>query len=244
MEDKFVSPDSLVTPVLFLIFNRPDTTQQVFNSIKKAKPKQLFVAADGPREKKEGEKEKCEQARKVIEQVNWDCEVKTLFRDRNLGCKIGVSSAINWFFENVEEGIILEDDCLPSQSFFWFCQELLEHYRNDTRVMHISGNNFQFGRKIGNASYYFSIFGLIWGWATWKRAWRYYDVKMKTYSQFKDEGQIKNIFYNKKMQHYYKKIFDKVYKEKIDTWDYQWLYSRLLNQGISIHPNVNLVQNI
>lgn len=236
--------NQLHTPILFLLFNRPDTTQKVFNTIKKAKPRQFFVAADGPRPDKEGEIEKCEQVRKIIEQVDWDCEVKTLFRDKNLGCKIAVSSAIDWFFENVEEGIILEDDCLPSQSFFWFCQELLEYYRKNTRIMHISGDNFQFGHKRGEGSYYFSNFGLIWGWATWKRAWRYYDVEMKTFHQFKDKGQIRNIFYDKKMQNYYMKIFDKVYKGEIDTWDYQWLYSRLIAGGISIHPNVNLVQNI
>lgn len=244
MEDKFVPPGPLTTPVLFMIFNRPDTTQKVFYAIRQAKPRQLFVAADGPRPDKKGEMEKCQKARQIATSVDWDCKVKTLFRDKNLGCKIAVSSAIDWFFENVEEGIILEDDCLPSQSFFWFCQELLEYYRDDTRIMHISGNNFQFGRKIGNASYYFSKFGLIWGWATWKRAWRYYDVKMKTFSQFKDEDQIRNIFYDKKMQNYYMKIFDKAYKGEIDTWDYQWLYSRLINRGISIHPNINLVQNI
>ena len=118
MKNNFVPHSPFTTPVLFLIFNRPDTTQKVFDAIKKAKPKQIFVAADGPREDKEGEKEKCEQARKVIEKIDWDCKVKTLFRDKNLGCKVAVSSAIDWFFENVEEGIILEDDCLPSQSFF------------------------------------------------------------------------------------------------------------------------------
>ena len=118
MKDKFIPHDSLTTPVLFMIFSRPDTTQKVFNAIRQAKPKQLFVAADGPREGTEGEKEKCKQARKVIEQVDWNCEVKTLFRDKNLGCKIADTSAIDWFFENVDEGIILEDDCLPSQSFF------------------------------------------------------------------------------------------------------------------------------
>ena len=120
MKDNFVPPGPLITPILFMIFNRLDTTQKVFNAIRQAKPKQLFVAADGPREDKEGEKGKCEQARKIIEQVDWDCEVKTLFRDKNLGCKVAVSSAIDWFFENVEEGIILEDDCLPSTSFLWF----------------------------------------------------------------------------------------------------------------------------
>ena len=244
MKNNFVPHSPFTAPVLFLIFNRPDTTQKVFDVIKKAKPKQLFVAADGPRENKEGEKEKCEQARKIIEQVDWDCEVKTLFRDKNLGCKIAVSSAIDWFFENVEEGIILEDDCLPSQSFFWFCQELLEYYRNDTRVMHISGDNFQFGRKRGEGSYYFSKYAHVWGWATWRRAWKQYDVHMKNFEKFKKDNKIINIFKTKQQQKYWMRIFKLVYDSKIDTWDYQWAYVCLANIGLCVMPNVNLVSNI
>jgi len=244
MKDKFVPPGPLTTPVLFLIFNRPDTTQKVFDAIKKAKTKQLFVAADGPRENKEGEKEKCEQARKIIEQVDWDCKVKTLFRDKNLGCKVAVSSAIDWFFKNVKEGIILEDDCLPSQSFFWFCRELLEHYRDDTRIMIISGDNFQFDRKGGEDSYYFSKYPHIWGWATWRRAWKHYDVNMKNFEEFKKEAQINNVFNIKQQQKYWTKIFQIVYEGKIDTWDYQWAYSCFINNGLCIMPNVNLVSNI
>ncbi|HBY56714.1 MAG TPA: hypothetical protein DEG96_02450 [Candidatus Atribacteria bacterium] len=244
MKDKFVPPGPLITPVLFLIFNRPDTTQKVFDAIKQAKPKQLFVAADGPREDKEGEKEKCKQTRKIIEQVDWDCEVKTLFRDKNLGCKIAVSSAIDWFFENVEEGIILEDDCLPSQSFFWFCQELLEYYRKDTRIMMISGNNFQFGKIRGEGTYYFSKYAHIWGWATWRRTWKCYDVDIKSFDEFKRENQIKNIFRIKQQQKYWMNVFQKVYNNKINTWDYQWAYTCFINNGLCIMPNVNLVSNI
>lgn len=234
----------ITTPVLFLIFNRPDTTQQVFNEIRKARPAKLFVAADGPRENREGEAEKCEAARDIIKQVDWDCELKKLFRDKNLGCKVAVSSAIDWLFENVEEGIILEDDCLPSQSFFRFCQELLEYYRNDTRMMHVSGDNFQFGIQRGNASYYFSKYNLIWGWATWKRAWEYFDVEMKTFDQFRIDNQIRNIFRTRKGQKYWMNIYQAVYDGKIDSWGYPWLYSRIIAGGISIHPNVNLIQNI
>ena len=138
----FTPPHPLKTAVLFLVFNRPDTTKQVFEAICKAKPPMLYVAADGPMAEKAGEREKCERVRRIATQVDWDCEVKTLFRKKNLGCRVGVSSAIDWFFENEKEGIILEDDCLPSQSFFWFCEELLERYRNDTRVMVISGITF------------------------------------------------------------------------------------------------------
>jgi hypothetical protein len=244
MKNNFVPRSPLNTPVLFLIFNRPDITQKVFNAIKKAKPKQLFMAADGPREGKEGEKEKCEQARKVIEQIDWDCEVKTLFRDKNLGCKVAESSAFDWFFENVKEGIMLEDDCLPDQSFFWFCQELLEYYRNDTRIMHISGNNFQFGRVRGEGSYYFSKYPHIWGWATWRRAWKHYDVNMKNLEEFEKEAQINNVFNIKQQQKYWRKIFQSVYDGKIDTWDYQWAYTCFINNGLCVTPNINLVSNI
>lgn len=244
MKDKFISPCPFITPILFMIFNRPDTTQKVFNAIRQAKPKQLFVAADGPREGKEGEKEKCQKARKIIEQVDWDCEVKTLFRDKNLGCKIAVSSAINWFFENVEEGIILEDDCLPSQSFFWFCQELLKKYRNDTRIMIISGNNFQFGRIRGEGSYYFSKYFHCWGWATWRRTWKCFDVNMSDFEKFKTENQINNIFQTKQQKKYWMKIFQIVYERKIDSWAYPWAYSCFINNGLCIIPSVNLVSNI
>ena len=244
MKDNFIPPGPLITPVLFMIFNRPDTTQKVFNAIRKVKPKQFFVAADGPREDKEGEKEKCEQARKITEQIDWDCEIKTLFREKNLGCKIAVSSAIDWFFENVEEGIILEDDCLPSQSFFWFCQELLEYYREDTRVMMISGDNFQFGKKRGEGSYYFSKYFHIWGWATWRRAWRHFDISMKSFKKFKIENQINNIFKINQQKKYWMKIFQITYNNKINTWDYQWVYTCFINNGLCIMPNVNLVSNI
>lgn len=244
MKYNFVPPSTLTTPVLFLIFNRPDTTQKVFNAIRQAKPKQLFVAADGPREGKEVEKEKCKQVKRIVEQVDWDCEVETLFRDKNLGCKIAVSFAIDWFFKNVEEGIILEDDCLPSQSFFWFCQELLEYYQNDTRVMHISGDNFQFGRIRGEGSYYFSKYSHVWGWATWRRAWKHYDVNMKNFVKFKREGQINNIFNIEQQRSYWSKIFQLTYEGKIDSWGYIWTYTCFINNGLSVLPNVNLVSNI
>ena len=244
MKDNFVPPGPLITPVLFLIFNRPDTTQKVFNAIKQAKPKQLFVAADGPRSDKEGEAEKCQKARKIATSVDWGCEVKTLFRNKNLGCKIAVSSAIDWFFENVEEGIILEDDCLPSQSFFWFCQELLKYYRDDTRVMMISGDNFQFGNKRGEGTYYFSKYPHIWGWATWRRAWKHYDVNMKNFEDFLKSNQIINIFKIKQQQKCWTNIFQLVYDDKIDTWDYIWTYTCFINNGLCIMPNVNLVSNI
>lgn len=233
------------TPILFLIFNRLDTTAKVFAEIKKIKPKYLFIAADGPRENKKGEKEKCEEVRKIVlDNIDWDCEVKTLFREKNLGCKYAVSSAIDWFFKNEEQGIILEDDCLPDLSFFGFCEELLKKYKNNKKIMMISGNNFQFGIKRGDSDYYFSKYNHIWGWATWKRAWLKYDLKMLGYPNFKKDEKIKSIWNNKKIQNYWLYIFDEVYNNKINTWDYQWTYAIWNNNGLCILPNINLVSNI
>lgn len=232
------------TPVLFLIFNRPDTTQVVFDAIKKIKPKYLYVSADGSRDTKPNEKLQCEQTRDIIKQIDWDCNLKTLFREKNLGCKVAVSSAITWFFDNVEEGIIIEDDCLPNESFFYFCQTLLERYRYDNRVMQIGGVNFQDGIKRSDGSYFFCRKNHIWGWATWRRSWALYDVKMKNYPNFKANNQILNIFNNKKMAETLTANFDKVYENKIDTWDIQWEYTILSNNGIVILPQINLVSNI
>lgn len=232
------------TPILLVVFNRPDTTARVFEAIRKIKPAKLYIAADGPRLNKEGEAKLCEETRKITENIDWQCEVYRKYSDQNLGCKNGVSSAISWFFENVEEGIILEDDCLPDQSFFYFCQELLAKYRNTDKVKMISGNNFQFGKKYGDASYYFSNFPHIWGWATWRRAWREYDIEMKTYPDFKKNNRIAEIFKNKKIQKYWLNLFDKLYDNKIDTWDGQWVYSVYYKGGVVILPNVNLISNI
>jgi len=235
----------LTTPILFVIFNRPDTAQQVFDEIRKAKPTRLFVAADGPRKGVMGEVEKCQKARDIIKQIDWDCEVKALFRDKNLGCKIAVSSAINWFFENVSEGIILEDDCLPSQSFFWFCQELLEKYKNDTRIMHIAGATYaEKKNNINNYSYHFARVGGIWGWATWARAWELYEPEMESWPDAQKENILERLFAGEKQLYsLYKKWFEKAYRNT-STWDFQWTYSKLINSSINIMPQKNLVVNI
>jgi hypothetical protein len=244
MKNNFIPPVSLIMPVLFMIFNRPDTTQKVFNAIRQAKPKQLFVAADGPRLDEEEEIEKCQKAREIAISVDWDCEVKTLFRDKNLGCKIAVSSAIDWFFKNVKEGIILEDDCLPSQSFFWFCQELLEYYRNDTRIMMVSGMNYLFNKVTIKESYFFSKIYAVWGWGTWRRAWMNYDINMSNWPEFRNEEQLTWIFSDKEIIEYYTNMFQAVYSKRINTWDIQWVYSCIFNNGLSIVPGKNLISNI
>lgn len=233
----------LKTPVLFLIFNRPEETARVFKEIKKQRPKYLYVAADGPREHKAGEKELCEQTRAIIEQVDWDCEVKTLFREENLGCKQAVSQGITWFFDNVEEGIILEDDCLPSNSFFRFCEVNLEKYRHDTRIMHISGEN-PLDASFNSESYFFSKIPHIWGWASWRRAWSLYDAELQNFDYFIQNNLIQNVFEQKEAQLYWNKIFTRVKNGEINTWDYQWTYALFVNNGLSIVPNKNMVSNI
>lgn len=235
--------EQLNTPILFLIFNRFDLTQRVFNEIKKVKPKQLFVVADGARNEKENEL--IEKTRGILKQVDWDCEIKTNYSNKNLGCKVRVSSGIDWFFENVEQGIIIEDDCIPSQSFFYFCNELLEKYKYDERIMMISGDNFQFGKNKTPDDYYFSKkFFHIWGWATWRRAWEYYDVDMKKWPEIKSGGLLRKTFQNKNELDVQTGIFDKAFKQKIDTWDYQWSFTCMINNGLSVIPNKNLISNI
>jgi hypothetical protein len=232
------------TPILFIVFNRLDKAYIVFETIKKLRPRFLYIAADGPRPERSGEKKLCENIRKkLLNEIDWPCEVKTLFQESNLGCKLGVSKAITWFFENVEEGIILEDDCLPDESFFKFCSELLIKYRNNDEVAVISGNHFG-SETFGDASYYFKRIPHIWGWATWRRVWQKYDISMRSYPEFRKNKRIKEIWSSKKVQNYWLNIFDQVYKNKIDTWDYQLAFSIFFNNEICICPNYNLVSNI
>jgi len=239
-----ISENKLHTPVLFIIFNRPDFTQAVFNEIRKAQPTQLFIAIDGPRKDRPDDVEKCRKVLEITQQVDWDCKISTLIQDKNLGCKIGESTAMDWFFSHVEEGIILEDDTVPDQSFFMFCQELLEKYRDDQRVMMISADNFQFGRRRTEDSYYFSKYFFTWGWATWRRAWKCYDIKMKQWPVIRDGHFLMDILNDWFAVKYWSWILEETYNDKIDTWDYQWILSCWIHGGLSITPNTNLVSNI
>jgi len=231
-------------PVLLIIFNRPDLTQRVFERIRQAGPRQLFVAADGPRSGVPADEERCARARQIVEQVDWECEVHTLFRETNLGCKRAVSSAIDWFFENVEAGIILEDDCVSHPTFFPFCAELLERYHDDERIMAISGDNFQRGRQRTPYGYYFSRYNHCWGWATWTRAWQYYDRDMKLWPEIRDVGWLEDVLSGSLSVRYWARIFQSVYEGHIDTWAYQWTFACWVQSGLSILPNANLVSNI
>lgn len=233
----------IIPPILFLVFNRPKATKLVFAEIKKAKPDRLFIAADGPRKERIGEVDLCREVREIIDEIDWNCKVETLFRNENLGCGNAVKSAIEWFFSYVPEGIILEDDCLPDQTFFRFCGNMLEYYRHDENVMHVSGSNFQFGKSRGNSSYYFSKFIEIWGWATWRRAWQHYDFTLDTYD-LTARGKINSYFDNKNFFNYWSKKFEDIQLGRIDTWDFQWMYTVAKQNGLCINPNQNLIKNI
>ena len=234
----------LNTPVVFVIFNRPDTTSQVFECIRKARPSQLLIIADGPRADRPREDESCAATRKIVEQVDWPCEVMHEYSDINLGCRKRLASGLNWVFSMVEDAIVLEDDCLPHPTFFRFCEEMLERYRHDERIAHISGVNFQFGQRRTAQSYYFSRYTHIWGWASWRRAWQHYDPDMNTWPSVRDGKWLRDMLGDQRLVDYWSKIFERVYDGDIDTWDYQWLLACWLQNGLSIIPAENLVTNI
>jgi hypothetical protein len=231
------------SPVLFIVFNRPDTTQKVFEEIAKAKPGKLYVAADGPRKDKLGERELCELTRQISIRVNWPCEVLTRFQDNNLGCKCGVSSAIDWFFENEEEGIILEDDVVPRQDFFEYCDLVLNYYRNDERVFMATGTNY-FSDMDATDPIFFSQHFSIWGWATWKRAWEYYDVEMGEWKKEKIKKKFEYQFGANYIWRHFQDVFNSLQSTFSDTWDIQWVFACLNNSGLCITPKVNLISNI
>ena len=229
-------------PILFLAFNRPDVTALAFAEIKRQKPKYLYFAADGPRSDKEGEKERCELCRKIVlDNIDWDCEVKTRLQEVNLGCGKAVSSAITWFFDHVEEGIILEDDVLPANSFFSFCEEMLLKYRSDAQVMSISGVNFLSNTFKAEHSYVFSKYGGIWGWASWRRAWKGYDYSIASWGSEVGKNAIKKNLSDNAYA-FFEDIFNR--SHQVDTWDYQWWFHKLSNNGLDIIPSVNLARNL
>lgn len=230
------------TPVVFLIFNRPELTQQVFRVIKQVRPSRLLVVADGPRFPEEARQ--CRAARAIVDGVNWDCEVSTNFSDCNLGCKARVSSGLDWAFSLVEEAIVLEDDCLPHPDFFPFCREMLHAYRDDERIMMISGCNFLNGRKGISESYFFSRYFAVWGWASWRRAWRKYDIGMRQWELLKARRQLDAFYGQDYMRAHVTAMFDAARRNEIDTWDIQWFYTCLFNNGLSVVPAANLVSNI
>jgi len=234
----------MTPPILFLTFNRPDTTTRVFAAIRAAQPARLYVASDGPRADRMGEAELCAEVRRIATAVDWPCEVKTLFRDRNLGCRRAVSGAITWFFEHEEEGIILEDDCLPSPDFFPWCNAMLERYRDERQIMCVTGNNFQSDMKGWPYSYYYSIFNHCWGWASWRRAWELYDTELQELDPERSVRHIDRLCGVRGFGKYWVQILERVKAGQIDSWAYIWTWSCFKQGGLTCTPKVNLVSNI
>lgn len=233
------------SPVLFVIFKREDTTRQVFQRIREAQPPRLYIAADGPRADRPDEVAKCEATRKLVENVDWPCEVHRLFQDKNLGCGKGVSSAITWFFEHEEEGIIIEDDILPHMDFFRFCDEMLERYRNTPQVKCICGSNAFYQDVKYDYSYFFSHYMFVWGWASWRRTWNEYDFSLNSVKRASIEKKINSFPIRKRNKEMAMSIYDQMTSDHpIDTWDYQFVFSIWNHDGLNIVPISNLCKNI
>lgn len=233
------------SPILFIVFNRPSTTKIVFETIRKAKPARLYIASDGPRKNNLNDDKLCNKVKNIVSYIDWDCDVKTLYREQNLGCKRAVTSAITWFFENEEEGIILEDDVLPLPCFFDYCDELLEKYRYEERVAMISGNNLISKRFDVNESYFFSHYTNIWGWATWRRVWEQHDYDIKKWSLWKKKGVLRRFSDGvPSFEFYWKDQIQSVYEGKLDDWTVTLMLILWQAKSYCIIPSNNLVENI
>jgi hypothetical protein len=233
-----------MTPVALFVFNRPQLTAQVFERVRVARPSRLLVVADGPRPARPEDIPLCEATRKIVTAPDWPCELLTNFAAENLGARRRISSGLDWVFDLCPEAIILEDDCVPCPSFFSFCSSMLSYYREDTRIMHITGNNFQGGRRRGNGSYFFSRNAHTWGWAGWRRAWRYYDVNLKAWPIAKQESWLASVMDDPLEIKYFTWILDQTYRGLIEAWDYQWMFACWSQRGLSVQPNENLVSNV
>lgn len=230
-------------PVLLVFFRRPTETAQVFAAIRQARPSRLYLAADGPRPDRD-DAPACEAARKVVEAVDWPCEVKRLYRDKNVGLRQAVPEAISWFLADAGEGIILEDDCVPSPEFFGFAERMLDRYRDDLRVMHINGSNFHQGRRWTTNQYYFSRYNHAWGWATWNRAWKHFDLEMAGLEGFLRTARDLRFWDSSREQTYWTKIFRWTKSRRVVTWDYQWNLAQWSQGGLCITPEANMITNI
>ncbi|MBP3756584.1 MAG: hemolysin hemolytic protein [Prevotella sp.] len=230
-------------PILFIIFRRKDIALTSFERIKSVKPARLYIACDGPRPDVEGEETLVEETRQaILDAIDWDCEVNTLFQKNNLGCSLGVYTAINWLFEHEEEGIILEDDCIANASFFAFVAEMLAKYRDDDRVGMIAGTN-QIAKWPMQHSYCFSKYAACWGWATWRRAWKNIDINLSFFPKEK-RNILKNRGYQGKDTDRWRYQIDMIEKQRVSAWDWQWYFSLAAQNQLCIFPKVNLISNI
>ncbi len=232
------------SPVTVIIFNRSDTIDYVFNSIREYKPDEVFIIADGPRNEKKEDQEQCRIVRQKVEKlIDWECEVHRNYTDLNIGLGQRIRSGLDWVFSIVDSSIILEDDCVATLPFYFFCEELLKKYCNDKRIMHISGTNYTPESNPDFGSYFFSKYGHIWGWATWARAWTLMDYDMKYWDNLRKRQTLKSIF-SLKEYNYFVKIFNSYFYDNNKPWGQRWFYSRMVNSGLSIIPAKNLVSNI
>ena len=231
--------------VLMMVFNRPEPTRKVFEAVRAARPPRLYLAADGPRHDRSDDRHLCDQTRAIVDNVDWPCKVHRLYLQRNQGCRAACSGAVSWFFENEEEGIILEDDCLPDPSFFRLCDELLPRFRDDTRVGHIAALNPVSDCLELKASYGFTVHPFVWGWASWRRAWRHYDVTMAEWPRWRASDKLSAFTYgSEQCRRYWLRAFDATHSGCVDTWDYQWAFACWVHGLYTIVPNVNLVTNL
>lgn len=236
--------NKIVPPILLLTFNRPKETFIVFSAIRDVKPQKLFISSDGYRINKPNEKNIVEKLRNdIISKIDWECEVRTLFNDSNLGCKLAVSKAISWFFDSVESGIILEDDCLPNPSFFYYCSELLDKFKDEEKVMSICGYNV-LGTFKSNKSYTFSNHFFSWGWASWRRAWNQRELEFESFAKLKNENKLKNIFPNRIYLSIRKKKYNDCIAKKVNSWAIPWNITHQVKSAFTIIPKYNLIQNI
>ncbi len=231
-------------PIALIIFNRPDSVRRSFARIRQARPSKLFIISDAPREQREGEAALVQQSREIAEQVDWQCDVRKIYASTNLGCKRRISSGISEALDEVDRLIIIEDDCVADPSFFTYASTLLDRYADDHRVMSVGGNNFQQGINRTRHSYYFSKYSHCWGWATWRRAWQTFDLKMSAWPQFRDAGHLASYCRNQRESDYWSAIFDRCYAGEIDSWAYPWLLTCWMHHGLATIPRENLVRNI
>jgi len=231
--------------VAFLVFNRPECTERTFAEIRRARPQRLFVVADGPRLSRTGEAEKCKAVREIIDNgVDWPCDVERNYSNKNLGCASRLATGLTWAFSRAESLIVLEDDCLPDPSFFVYCEELLSKYRHDARVGQICGTPFIKSKVDTEFSYLYSRYGPIWGWASWRRAWSYYDLELRSWPQLKRSGNLGSIINSQRERVVRSALYDKLHAGNPSTWDFQWGYAKLFNSMLSVIPRVSLIENI
>ena len=232
------------TSVALLIFNRPEITKRLVEEIIRARPPKVLVFADGPRPDHPEDAELIEATKAVIDKAPWQCDVLTNYSETNLGTRYRPATGLDWVFQTVEKAIFFEDDCLPHPSFFRFCDELLEKYQDDERVMMISGNNFMGGRGLTTDSYLFSHYAGIWGWATWRRAWRHYDVELRAWPALRETSFLRDVLANEDEVAFWQQCFDRIVSGQTQTWDHQWQFALWAQHGLSIMPSVNLCTNV